>query len=513
MSAVIKLYGAPGTGKTTEMLRLLEEEIANGTPIRRIAFVTHTIAARDEARKRCVERIPSASTEDFKFFKTIHGICYLQIGLNRANVIQTDDYVEFGNYASIPFSRDFTCEVDEDGLPIGFNHSPGNEILAIRQLAEAWDLTPFHQDVMMRWPGNVIPGLVEDVLDKYSQFKEENSKFDFVDMLNMYLSDAYKPLPIDVLFIDEAQDLSRKQWAVVHKFMGEAKRVYLAGDDDQSIYGFIGADPMGFYHHPCDKSQILPRTYRLPSKIWNYASDIIGQVAIRQDKTIDVKSEGGEVEYWNRNPSLIEIDPEKETMIIARHHIQLTDIASLLAKRGTPFMHRGRTVVGTARARAVHAYFRAKEGENIPLRAAAELLKMIGEKELSKKFRDAARTTPDAVVEPGNIGLDFSLDWVGYLSGSRYDIQQNENLRLILNQRGLEAIIHKPKVDLTTYHASKGREADHIILLTDCFRAAWDNAQRNPDDERRLAYVGATRAKERVTIVAPTTNLYMRALV
>jgi DNA helicase-2/ATP-dependent DNA helicase PcrA len=72
-------------------------------------------------------------------------------------------------------------------------------------------------------------------------------------------------------------------------------------------------------------------------------------------------------------------------------------------------------------------------------------------------------------------------------------------------------MIEKPKVRLTTYHGSKGLEADRVILVTDCSKPAVDYADRNPDYERRLAYVGVTRAKEEVHISQPQTNDHMRA--
>jgi ATP-dependent exoDNAse (exonuclease V) beta subunit len=45
-----------------------------------------------------------------------------------------------------------------------------------------------------------------------------------------------------VLFIDEAQDLSLLQWEMVRKIWGEAEKTYIAGDDDQAIFKWAGAD-------------------------------------------------------------------------------------------------------------------------------------------------------------------------------------------------------------------------------------------------------------------------------
>ena len=84
-----KIYGAPGTGKTTRMLDLLEQESAN-VELKRIAFVTHSVAAKQEV----LSRIGQYDIENLRYFKTIHGICYGQLGLASREVMQKKDYVD-----------------------------------------------------------------------------------------------------------------------------------------------------------------------------------------------------------------------------------------------------------------------------------------------------------------------------------------------------------------------------------------------------------------------------------
>jgi hypothetical protein len=98
------------------------------TKMGRSTFVTHSIAARDEARSRARELLPDASDEDFRYFRTIHGICYGGLHLYRSNVMQHADYLRFADSACLPFSESFTDEIDEDGLPLGWLHFPGNRL-------------------------------------------------------------------------------------------------------------------------------------------------------------------------------------------------------------------------------------------------------------------------------------------------------------------------------------------------------------------------------------------------
>lgn len=511
-----KLYGAPGTGKTTTLLDILQKEIADGTPLKKIAFVTHTVAARDEAKSRARKIITNAGPVDFRYFKTIHGICFNAIGLEKAQVMQAEDYLAFGDRVRIPFSADFTDDLDQDGVPVGWMTAGGNEILAVRQFASAWQKD--YREVKDQWPEWISPDLMHEVMAEYVKFKSETSKFDFVDMLEEYDRDG-SPIDADVVIVDEAQDLSRLQWSVVARMAGGAKRIYLAGDDDQSIYGFIGADPTGFLHHRSNEEIVLPRTYRLKQSVYDFSQQIIKWVRERRDKHISVDGAGGSVEFWNVPVQYLDFNPDHRVMVIARHHKQLGGIAHDFTERGIAFTHRGRSLVGTARARAAYWYLHAKMGDAVPVKEAVKIIECcypVRSPQVSR-IRDNARSIPDATIDKSALSKEFRIDfdssWVDALCRTDAERRANERIDNIRSQRGLEALISPPRIDLTTYHGSKGREAEHVVLFTDVYNSAYRNADRDPDDERRLSYVGVTRAIEKLTIVAPQTNMYMRTLV
>lgn len=54
----------------------------------------------------------------------------------------------------------------------------------------------------------------------------------------------------DVIFIDEAQDLSPLQWQLYDVLKTKTKDIYLAGDDDQAIFAWAGADVKRFIEEP-----------------------------------------------------------------------------------------------------------------------------------------------------------------------------------------------------------------------------------------------------------------------
>ena len=67
-----------------------------------------------------------------------------------------------------------------------------------------------------------------------------------------------------------------------------------------------------------------------------------------------------------------------------------------------------------------------------------------------------------------------------------------------------------PRIKLTTIHASKGGEADNVVLLTDLASSTHEELIRRPDTENRTFYVGITRTKQNLNVVQSSTNKYFR---
>merc|ERR1711965_1259100 len=88
----------------------------------------------------------------------------------------------------------------------------------------------------------------------------------------------------DVVFIDEAQDLSRSQWEMARSIWDKTQDTYIAGDDDQAIFRWAGADVDSFI---AQKGKIieLKESRRVPRKIHELANSIIGRVNNRIEKS------------------------------------------------------------------------------------------------------------------------------------------------------------------------------------------------------------------------------------
>ena len=98
-----------------------------------------------------------------------------------------------------------------------------------------------------------------------------------------------------------------------------------------------------------------------------------------------------------------------------------------------------------------------------------------------------------------NFGLKTNKVWYEALddAGSR----RIEYLRKM--RANGEQLNKKPRIELSTIHAAKGGESQNVVLLTDLTKTTMETYERNPDDENRLFYVGATRTKENLHIIEP----------
>ena len=156
---------------------------------------------------------------------------------------------------------------------------------------------------------------------------------EFYDMINKFVEEDRCP-PLDVVFLDEAQDLSPHQWKCFDYIKSKCKRAYMAGDDDQTIYGFQGADPDYFMRQEGERDdQEVSR--RVPKSVHREAIKILNQLTTRIDKKWIPRDAEGKV-YPNQ--TLDEIDfSEGNWMILARTNKLLINISEHFYSLGIRF--------------------------------------------------------------------------------------------------------------------------------------------------------------------------------
>lgn len=478
-----------------------------------MAYITHTKAACEEVKDRVAKDLGLAKT-DMKWFRTIHSMCcgMAKIGFN--DIWTSKDNDEFhkasGYYIKGSFDVEALEEYDE-------NVDEGYDIVLFADQLSKAQMVPLHEVTANMPPSSKLIE-PDGFLEAYAAYKAEHGKLDFTDMLLQYREGDYGPGDVDVVIVDEAQDLSRLQWEIVNKFSAEAEQLHIAGDDDQSIYKFLGADEFGFLDYPSDKDVVLEHSYRVPVTIGEQATSVIEQIERRKAKAVEWQDKPGSIERFSLDEMFLPwrewARGDETVMVLTRHRRQMYDVRRMLQKLRVPHTVRG-TSMGTSELGKLCRVYLELFHNDMRFRPAvlAKLLDKIGDRKQAAEVR--ARGVDDRKLTLGKEDIDLSpvTNWPSLFSNKRWEVKQIEALRREVNEYGLEIIGPQPNIDISTYHGSKGREADNVVLFTDCYKQTWDEQEKDPDSEIRLAYVGLTRAKKSVTIIVPRTLMYLRALV
>ena len=96
-----KLFGPPGTGKTTKLLSYVKTFLKLGTPIDKIGYFAFTTKAANEAIDRMLDYHTAFSRKDLKYFRTLHSLAFTRLGLKKSEVMQDEHYEDIGRKLGI----------------------------------------------------------------------------------------------------------------------------------------------------------------------------------------------------------------------------------------------------------------------------------------------------------------------------------------------------------------------------------------------------------------------------
>ena len=272
------IFGPPGTGKTFRLLEILEQKLIEKVDPKDICFITFTRRGTAEAKSRAFKKFGFVP-EEMNLWRTIHSLAFRQMGLHSSMMIQLSDYEEFGELVHIHIKgTDPYEEAFIPGIPTG------NRMLFIENLSRLKEepLRKTYEDVK---EDEISWSELEDVAKKYKQYKTSRGVLDFTDVLERFTSDHYinKFPRVNSLIIDEAQDLSSLQWTIINKLATRTEVIYVAGDDDQAIYEWAGADVGQFQRFPGDH-EILKQSYRLPREVSLLGNSVVSKIHKRTNK-------------------------------------------------------------------------------------------------------------------------------------------------------------------------------------------------------------------------------------
>ncbi len=277
---ITKIFGPPGTGKTTKLIEIIKEYIKNGVLPSEIGFFTYTNSAKNIAIERILETFPNFKKEDFNGFKTVHAMAYQTLSanlelVNREQALAFDPNIQF-KYVMI--NEDDEASKQErayhdviDAASIGRSKLiPFEEYLRNLSISDAkrlnkWLRYPYNNQERPIYEEDI--GKIVGYNNEWENYKREINVIDFTSMLELAVEQEHSIPFYKVLVIDEAQDLNKLQFAVLEKLIAKSEAVYFAGDDDQAICEGMGASPETFLNYKAKSEYILSQSYRVPKNI------------------------------------------------------------------------------------------------------------------------------------------------------------------------------------------------------------------------------------------------------
>lgn len=565
-SHVTRLFGGPGSGKTTALLDRVEDILDEpGVTVDDILVVSYTRAAASEVRERLAERLDVSSRSLKGNVCTMHAKAYELLNLSRGDVVGEKDKQEFCEEYGIEFEDEYEGSRRRSAR----STTIGNKIIATSQWLQRttrdvadWYDVPFQwneEEIRLppdidenaqqgnkytpTWPSDDDRIDIPEAIRAWRTYKGENGLVGFADMLERVHQRSLLP-NVDYLVIDEFQDITTLQYCVYEEWKPHVKRALIAGDDDQVVYAWQGADP----HLLLDEGGedvILDNSYRLPSRILSIVNREVRHIENRQEKHLRPRTEGGSVEAI-RNPSMLNLvrnvrstveDTDETVMVLFRARYQLFRFMDEFIDEGIPFRALTDQRMWTDRlADYISAVEKIAADDSITGLEARRLADMLADTAFGTNSRDGLYEALDERKEQEGVEdfahLEISPELIKEYAPFMPGPAAAEDMLRKTSQFQKKSVkayfageyqdVDRDRVRVGTIHSAKGREADHVFVATDltekvveqmvatatepgasgeAFSKSTDPVPLLTDNERRVFYVGMSRARERLVIL------------
>jgi DNA helicase-2/ATP-dependent DNA helicase PcrA len=481
--------GPPGTGKTTTLLNEVDKYLKETDP-NRIGYFSFTQKAAYEARNRAMSKF-NYSEDDLPYFRTLHSLAFRQLGIKKENVMQKRHYEDLGKKMNMIVDYN---EYDNEHTGLFTTKS---DLLRITQLAQLRGISPEQQYNLKEHTQDITVKQLKQFVSDLLQYKKDYNLIDFTDMITEFIKSDKSP-KFDVVFIDEAQDLSRTQWTMAKSIWDKTNDTYIAGDDDQAIFRWAGADVDSFITQT-GKIMQLTQSYRVPQVVHDIASRIVNKIKNRLPKDWRPKTQKGLLSYYD--------DFEQVNMkggswlVLARTRFMLNDLEEKLYSRGLYYENKFKTNKEQDLYKAISDWENLRKGVDINHEQISRIASYMTQNNFEKnsiKYLDKDARYQMSVLKER---MWLKTDKVWY---EAFDDAPQKKIRYIRRMReNGEKLNSNPRIILSTIHGVKGGEQDNVVLLTDLSRNTQKSYEKNPDDENRLFYVGATRTKNHLHVIRP----------
>ena len=99
---MFRIFGPPGTGKTTTLLNMLDKALDSGVSSNSIAFLAFTRKAASEAKERASARFHLDPDKDLFYFRTLHSLALSMSGIRTEQVMDKEHYKALSELISVP---------------------------------------------------------------------------------------------------------------------------------------------------------------------------------------------------------------------------------------------------------------------------------------------------------------------------------------------------------------------------------------------------------------------------
>ena len=547
----VKLNGPPGTGKTTQLLERLTSLFDEGYTPNDVVFVTYRKEMASEFLRRLHERgyIEQEEAEepwehDTRHFGTLHGVCNRLV--SDAEVVEDKHRRQF-------MYEEYNAKFDGRGREWDDNPSRRDPIGTLLFDAYEWcvenkqhsfPMAPNYAEIRDQ---AISPPSFAEFDEAWTEYKETGGEDgellrDFAGMLRGVDEGSHRP-PGSILIVDEYHDMTPIMASICEAWMGSFDTVIVGGDPLQAIYSYKGADP-AFFTELDLPEVLLDRTYRVPSRIWEYAQGVIDH----DTPDIEPDSEGGEVRAVRGSPPrVVEKYADSSVMFLARTQSQLHEIAQSLKQEGIIFrtqqgiggwnhsttllsLHNAlQKVRGVKPAKHVNpntgqtgmARYQDEDlADSVRLPANVTLTDTEAQKLVrytpASYFGETKKSIRASIEARSRVEGDKLTEWVdpsfwGDMTAGEdavenllsYDAKETLRLALERNDRPYPSIGAANVPDVLTIHAAKGKEADVGALYDGIPGAVQENIRRDPVERRaesRVWYVACTRAAEELLV-------------
>ena len=477
-----KILGPPGTGKTTRLLKYVKTFLKLGTPLDKIGYFAFTKKAANEAKNRMLDSFPDLTEKKLKHFSTLHSLAFWKLGMKKSEVMQDEHYEDIG--------RELGIEVtvySEGEEKTGFVDSD-SEYFNIINAARIKEVSVDDEYNTGMYSYDLDKNLLFILRDELDNYKKSFYLKDYTDMIEKFIVSKLCP-KYDVVFIDEAQDLSPIQWKMFDLLKKNYKHVILAGDDDQAIYGWAGADVKRFQQEPA-KEIVLPQSYRVPKQVQHIADNILSRIP--EDRRIKKEWKARDVD-GNVHPVMTLSDVplyKGNWLILARYNDRLIKLKPELREMGIYFEYKNRKSYKTRLYDAIQNFTRWTNGSLLSISECRDLFEYLGKEFPQKEER---------MYDLKEFGYSHTQRWYEI-----FETEPEDSLYIRDMLQSGEKLSEEARVKLSTIHSAKGGEAENVLLILDntkTIREAVDKSPDKEDEENRIWYVGVTRAKQNLYIM------------